>query len=103
MARRGLLLLRDPMLMLTDGIFSFARKRTRLVPVYDSVVSEVLGTKEDHWERIRAALGENNHALHNRLLGLRKQAGPPDKVSVLRVLDVIARMEGTHPDSDTVA
>jgi len=79
-----------------------ARKRPRLVPVYDSVVSKVLGTKNDHWEQIRAALRRDDCAIHNRLLGLRKQAGLPDKVSVLRVLDVIAWMEGTHPDPDTV-
>ena len=67
-----------------------ARKRPRLVPVYDSVVCKVLGTKKSHWEPIRAALGENNRALHDRLLGLRKQAVLPEEVSVLRVLDVIA-------------
>jgi len=73
------------------------------VPVYDSVVSKVLGTKKDHWEPIRVALRKEDHALHNRLLRLRKQAGMSDNVSVLRVLDVIAWMEGTHPDPDTVA
>ena len=76
-----------------------ARKHPRLVLVYDSVVSKVLGTKKSHWEPIRATLGENNDALHNRLLRLRKQAGLPDKVSVLGVLDVTAWMEGTHPDT----
>ena len=80
-----------------------ARKRPRLVPVYDSVVRKVLGTKKDHWEPIRVALRKEDHALHNRLLRLRKQAGLPEKVSVLRVLDVIAWMEGTHPDPGTVA
>jgi len=80
-----------------------ARKRPRLVPVYDSVVSKVLGTKKSHWEPIRVALGEHDHALHNRLLRLRKKAGLSEEVSVLRVLDVIAWMEGTHPDPDTVA
>ena len=77
-----------------------ARKRPRLVPVYDSVVRKVLGTKKDHWEPIRVALRKEDHALHNRLLRLRKEAGLPDNVSVLRVLDVIAWMEGTHPDPD---
>src|SRR5664280_1538675 len=73
------------------------------------VKHSVLSQRSSHWNGggplhvLRRALGEDNHALHNRLLGLRKQAGPPDKVSVLRVLDVIAWMEGTHPDSDTVA
>jgi hypothetical protein len=48
------------------------------------------------------ALRKEDHALHNRLLRLRKQAGLPEEVSVLRVLDVIAWMEGTHPGPGTV-
>jgi Family of unknown function (DUF6308) len=80
-----------------------ARKRPRLMPIYDSVVSKVLGTKKHHWEPIRVALRKDDHALHNRLLRLKEKADLPEEVSVLRVLDVIAWMEGTHPDPGSVA
>jgi len=76
-----------------------ARKRPRLVPVYDSVVRKVLGTKRDHWEPIRVALREEDHALHIRLLRLKEKADLPEEASALRVLDVIAWMEGSHPDT----
>jgi hypothetical protein len=59
------------------------------------VVSRVYGTK--HWEPIRDALGKNEHALNNRLLDLKGKADLQEEVSALRVLDVIAWMEGTHP------
>jgi len=72
----------------------FARKRPRLRPIYDSVVAEVMDTRQQHWEPIRVKLRENNGQLHQRLLSLRDQAGLPPQVSALRVLDVIAWMEG---------
>jgi len=72
----------------------FARKRPRLRPIYDSVVAEVMDTRQQQWEPIRVKLRENNGHLHHRLLSLRDQAGLPPQVSALRVLDVIAWMEG---------
>jgi hypothetical protein len=79
-----------------------ARKRPRLIPIYDSVVSNVLGTNQDHWESIRVALRRDDRTLHNRLLGLKEKAHLPVEVSALRVLDVIAWMEGKGGDSDSV-
>ncbi len=72
----------------------FARKRPRLRPIYDSVVVEVMDTRQQQWEPLRVKLRENNGQLHQRLLSLRDQAGLPPQVSALRVLDVIAWMEG---------
>jgi len=71
-----------------------ARKRPRLIPTYNSVASNVLGTNQDHWESIRVALGQDDRTLRNRLLGLEEKAHLPVKVSALRVLDVISWMEG---------
>lgn len=71
-----------------------ARKRPRLRPIYDSVVARVLDGEQVFWEPMRLMLKENDHALHKRLLELRKDAGLPDPISAIRVLDVIAWMEG---------
>ena len=74
----------------------YARKRPRLRPIYDTVVAEVLGTVKHHWEPLRQALQPANGDLHERLLRLRDQAGLPEAVSALRVLDVVVWMEGKH-------
>jgi hypothetical protein len=71
-----------------------ARKRPRLVPIYDSVVGAVTGTTRLQWEPLRQALRTDGRALHHRLIELRRAAGLPEAVSALRVLDVIAWREG---------
>lgn len=71
-----------------------ARKRPRLRPIYDSVVAAVTGTTEQQWDPLRRALRENGRQLHNRLLQLRDDAGLPTAVSAIRVLDVVAWMDG---------
>lgn len=71
-----------------------ARKRPRLVPIWDAVVAKVTGTEIDQWVPLRAALAQDDRALHQRLLPLREAAGLPDQVSALRVFDVICWMEG---------
>jgi len=71
-----------------------ARKRPRLVPIWDSVVSTLTGTQTSQWEPLRLALRADDCALHRRLLRLRGLAGLPEQVSALRVLDVICWMEG---------
>lgn len=70
----------------------FARKRPRLRPIYDSVVADVLGSQR-LWEPLRSRL-VSEPALHERLLRLRRSAGLDETVSALRVLDVIAWIEG---------
>jgi hypothetical protein len=72
----------------------FARKRPRLRPIYDSVVAAVTNTVEHQWEPMRLALRADDKALHQRLVRLRSAAGLPVEVSTLRVLDVIAWLEG---------
>ncbi|GAA2341321.1 DUF6308 family protein [Dactylosporangium salmoneum] len=71
-----------------------ARKRPRLRPIWDVVVAAVTDTVATQWEPLREALRADECALHHRLLRLRDQAGLPDSVSALRVLDVIAWREG---------
>ncbi|MBM7415684.1 MULTISPECIES: DUF6308 family protein [Nocardiaceae] len=71
-----------------------ARKRPRLVPIYDSVVTRVLNTVKVHRDPVREALRADGGALHTRLLTIRDAAGLPDEISALRVLDVVTWMWG---------
>lgn len=70
-----------------------ARKRPRLMHIWDAVVAKVTGTEIDQWIPLRAALAADDRALQQRLLRLRTAAGLPDPVSALRVFDVICWME----------
>ncbi|TQK49874.1 hypothetical protein FBY35_0150 [Streptomyces sp. SLBN-118] len=72
-----------------------ARKRPRLLPVYDRVVRCALGHPPSFWTDLRTALREDDATLHHRLLGLRQSAGLPETVSALRVADVAVWM--AHP------
>ncbi len=69
-----------------------ARKRPRLLPVYDQVVRCALGRPESPWLDLRTALRENDCALHRELTALRQAAGLTAAVSVLRVCDVVLWM-----------
>lgn len=72
-----------------------ARKRPRLVPIYDSVIDQhVLAGSGRLWEPMRQALRREDRALHRRLIQLRAAAGLSEAVSPLRVFDVIAWREG---------
>jgi len=64
-----------------------ARKRPRLRPIWDSVVSELTGTEHSQWEPVRVALRADDRTLHRRLLRIRTASGLPEQVSVLRVLE----------------
>lgn len=71
-----------------------ARKRPRLYPVYDDVVGRQLGTKAGQIELIRLALRQDDGALHHRLIELRDRTGLDESVPALRILDVLAWMQG---------
>jgi hypothetical protein len=84
-----------------------ARKRPRLIPVYDRVVKAALGRKdEDEWWRpLRTALHENPD-LVAKLKSLRDHVALDHPVSLLRILDVCIwmRKDGTpepEPDAET--
>ncbi|MFF3228784.1 DUF6308 family protein [Nocardia suismassiliense] len=70
-----------------------ARKRPRLLPIWDTVVAGVFGTRDDHLVPVWAALRRNDNQLSHRLRTIRGVAGLPEEISLLRVLDVIAWME----------
>ncbi|MFE2159949.1 DUF6308 family protein [Streptomyces lydicus] len=69
-----------------------ARKRPRLLPVYDRIVRCAVGRPPSFWLALHAALSEDDAALHRRLLELRQAAGLPETVSALRVCDVAVWM-----------
>ncbi|RAO19427.1 DUF6308 family protein [Micromonospora noduli] len=74
-----------------------ARKRPKLVPVYDEVVSCAFGTAAGFWEWLHGRLREDAGVLPQRLRGLHVMADLPAVVSPLRVLDVVFWMR--HRDS----
>ncbi len=78
-----------------------ARKRPRLVPIFDSVINlHLLGGSGVHWVPLRDALQSDGAALHQRLIGIRDAAKLGGHVSALRVLDVVAWMDGKRPLED---
>ncbi len=74
-----------------------ARKRPRLVPVYDSVVKCAFGNLERWWRWLDGRFAENGGALHGRLSDLRDDNGVDPAVTPLRVLDVIVWMSHRRP------
>ncbi|MFF7551060.1 DUF6308 family protein [Streptomyces canus] len=78
-----------------------ARKRPRLLPVYDQVVCCLLGRPASVWLSLHAALRADDGALHHELLTLRRAAGVPETVSALRVCDVMLWMShrGEHREA----
>lgn len=70
-----------------------ARKRPRLYPIWDTVVTDVLGTRKAHLVPIHTALTTDPY-LRRRLQVARESAGLPATISELRILDVIAWMQG---------
>lgn len=74
-----------------------ARKRPRLIPIYDSVVgAAVCGDRTvGYWARMHAALAANDGELHDHLVSLREQAGLGNTVSPLRIFDVVAWLDAS--------
>jgi hypothetical protein len=64
------------------------------VPVYDDVIGGVTNTTQRQWEPLWCKLNEQDQILHRRLLGLRGTPSVPKSVSPLRILDVLAWLEG---------
>jgi hypothetical protein len=79
-----------------------ARKRPRLIPVYDRVLSCLFGAPEHVWLRLHRRLSANDGELRAALADLRTGAEIPAAVSLLRVLDVVLWMghrESHQPNS----
>lgn len=73
-----------------------ARKRPRMVPIVDSVlVKKVFNGSSRHWQPLLEALRADDRRLWDRLVRLHARAELPAEVSVLRVFDVLAWMDGS--------
>lgn len=79
-----------------------ARKRPRLIPVYDSVIRRAfqMSGSGAQWTFWHEALTARNRSLHEHLMSLRAEAGLPDQISALRVLDIVVWMHHRHLDED---
>lgn len=71
-----------------------ARKRPRLVPIIDDVVNRVMSLTPEHWVPLHAALRADAGRLQHQLVALHERCRLPREISALRVLDVVAWMEG---------
>jgi len=73
-----------------------ARKRPRLIPVYDQVVRCALGSPLGHWAYFNERFDDGE--LVKTLDELRAATGVPEQVSLPRVLDVVLwmRHHGSH-------
>jgi hypothetical protein len=69
-----------------------ARKRPRLIPVYDRVVRCAFGRPDGAWNWLLGMFAADEGRLADALLAARGAAGVPERVSLLRVLDVITWM-----------
>lgn len=74
-----------------------ARKRPRLIPVWDHVVRCALGRPDGAWLWLDDLLRAEEGVILHRLEDLHREAGLPALVSQLRVLDVVIWMR--HRDS----
>ena len=76
-----------------------ARKRPRLIPVYDSVVKNALSPGDKNfWLALRCELGDAG--LRQRLTEMRSLAGIAEDISLLRVLDAAVWMRNRHDSAD---
>ncbi len=73
-----------------------ARKRPKLIPVWDSVVSRAAGLTSSltYWEEWHGLLTADDGALARRLDKVQEAAELPAPVTALRAMDVILWMDG---------
>lgn len=74
-----------------------ARKRPRLLPVYDSVIKKVFKRPAmdlTFWSDVRTALRSDQRKLVSHLEQVRDRAQIGKDISALRVLDVAAWLHG---------
>jgi hypothetical protein len=74
-----------------------ARKRQRLIPVWDQVVRCALGRPKGAWLWLDELLRAEDAVVQRRLEDLHRQAELPSAVSLLRVLDVVIWMRHRDP------
>ncbi|QSB14166.1 hypothetical protein JQS43_21995 [Natronosporangium hydrolyticum] len=87
------LLINQPNVRWVKASKLLARKRPRLLPIYDSVVAGGAGYRVGcYWTCLRRVLQQDDSALHRQLVQLKGDAGLPDPVSPIRILDVAVWM-----------
>jgi hypothetical protein len=69
-----------------------ARKRPRLIPVWDNVVRCAFGRPSSAWLWLDNMLREKDGALLQLLAKTREDAGLTKRISLLRTLDVVVWM-----------
>lgn len=74
-----------------------ARKRPRLIPIYDSVVGPLMGLEDSagQWATWYEAVAGNS-ALPRRLTLIRELSGISEQISDLRTMDVVLWMHGKN-------
>lgn len=79
-----------------------ARKRPRLIPVWDSVIKRAFWLRNTgaQWRIWREIFAADDMRLHRDMLVLREQAGLTEDISALRVLDVVVWMEHRWPSEE---
>ncbi|MDQ0924578.1 hypothetical protein QF038_003086 [Pseudarthrobacter sp. W1I19] len=80
-----------------------ARKRPRLIPIYDSVVGPQMGlngTSKNQWLIWHSAFIEDK-GLRQRLATIYKLSGVEDSISDIRVMDIVLWMFGKQPPQAT--
>lgn len=85
---------------MSDGVLPLkllARKRPNLIPVWDRIVRCAFDFRSGAWLCLDGLLREQDGAVLSRLAELRAEAGVPEQVSLLRVLDVVVWMR--HRDN----
>lgn len=78
-----------------------ARKRPRLLPVWDNVVRCALGRPRSAWTWLDDLLRERDSAALSQLELLREKAGIPGNISLLRTLDVVIWMRHREKHSQS--
>jgi hypothetical protein len=81
-----------------------ARKRPRLIPIWDSVVATETGLENSltQWTDWYEMLTQGDGALANRLDSIQDRAELQFRVSQLRVMDVVLWMHGTNGGTEVL-
>jgi hypothetical protein len=78
-----------------------ARKRPRLIPVFDSVIKDALLPKEsNYWKRLRNELQDQK--LVDRLREVRTESGIGSSIPLIRVLDVAVWMRNRRGSTNKI-
>lgn len=67
-----------------------ARKRPRLIPIWDSKIGKQLGLEDSggHWRTMRELLTQDDGELVDRLARIQRESGQEGRISLLRTFDV---------------